>query len=313
MEIRSIRILGCETRIMKNMIDKKYLPFSADELKPHFIADVDGQIDYYRKSACRYHEFMVNHPKTVGIPLKEAKTPRQIEKDERFWTITATKNVFDHQSRNNMLTQLLVKTFGSKPPIPGLHSWEECWDGELRLYFEACLPSAESYVEWLRSNLHRRQMIPYVLDAAAREEARTLEGATHVDAMFLNVTNGFAWLIEAKVLSDVSYLTSFDNFRNQIARNIDVMLDNTSQSGSGLEKRDPPKCLFSLLTPMSFKQYSSSRLYGWLMQEYKNNSYALERDLPHRNETNWVDLQKRIGWVTFEDFQEVCPGACPWL
>lgn len=295
------------------MIDKTYLPFTAEELKPHFIADIDGQIAYYQKSADRYQIFMAEHPETSGIPLTEAKTPRQIEKDERFWTITAIKSVFDHQSRLKILTQLLVKTFGPNPPIPGLISWEECLGGELRLYFEACLPSPQSYVSWLRSNLYRRQMIPYVLDAAARENARTLEGATHVDAMFLNVTNGFAWLIEAKVLSDVSYQISFDNFRNQIARNIDVMLDNASLAETGLEKRAPQKSLFSLLTPRCFKQYPSSRLYGWLMHEYKNDPHALERDLPHRKQINWAALQQRIGWITFEDFQEVQPGACPWL
>jgi hypothetical protein len=295
------------------MIDKTYLPFTADELKPHFIADSDRQINYYQKSACHYHEFMSEHPDMVGLPITKAKTPRQIEKDERFWTITATKNVFDHHSRTNMLKQLLVKTFGFNPPIPSLRSWEECLDGELRLYFEACLPSTRSYVKWLRENLPQRQMIPYVRDAATRKSMRPIEGATHVDAMFLNINNGFAWLIEAKVLSDVSYLIAFDNFRNQIARNIDVMLDNTSRPGSRLEKRDPNKSLFSLLTPMSFKQYPSSRLYGWLMQEYKNNPAALERDLPHREKTNWADLQQRIGWITFEDFQEVRPGACPMV
>jgi len=298
---------------MKDMIDKTYLPFTVEELKRHFIADVDGQIDYYQTSAGRYHKFMKDHPDTAGIPLRAAKIPRQIEKDERFWTITATKNVYDHPSRTKILTQLLTKAFGSNPPIPGLGSWGECLAGDLKLYFETCLPSAQSYVKWLRTNLKRRQIIPYVLDAAARDNVRTLEGATHVDAMFLNVENGFAWLIEAKVLSDVSYLISFDNFRNQIARNIDVMLDNTSLPGSGLESRDPGKSLFSLLTPMSFKQYPSSRLYGWLMQEYRNNPDALKRDLPHRNGTDWAALQQRIGWLTFEDFEKVRPGACPWL
>lgn len=297
------------------MIDKTYLPFTADELKPHFIADKDRQITYYQNSAERYHKFMRKHRNIIAIPLTEARTPRQIEKDERFWTITATKNVFDHPSRTNMLKQLLVKAFGLNPPIPSLRKWEECLDGDLKLYFEACLPSAQSYVKWLRKNLRHRQMIPYVLDAAKRMNARTLEGATHIDAMFLNTKNGFAWLIEAKVLSDVSYLTSFDNFRNQIIRNIDVMLDNTSLPGSGLESRDPEKSLFSLLTPMRFKKYPSSRLYGRLMQEYKNNPNTLERDLPHRKDTNtnWTSLQQRIEWVTFEDFQEVRPGACPFL
>lgn len=272
------------------------------------------------ESAYRYHEFMADHPDAAGIPLTEARTPRQIERDERFWTITATKSVFDHQLRTNMLVQLLVRVFVYNPPIPDLPSWEDCLDGDLRLYFEACLSSPRSYVEWLRSNLQHHQMIPYVLDAAARENTRTLEEATHIDAVFINVTNGFAWVIEAKVLSDISYLISFDNFRNQIARNIDVMLDNTdvmfdntSLSDTGLKKRDPDKSLFSLLTPLRFKQYPSSRLYGWLIREYKNNPNALKRDLPHRKKTNWADLLQRIGWVTFEDFQEILPGACPWL
>lgn len=298
---------------MKDMIDKTYLPFTAEKLGHHFTADVEEQIAYYQTSAHRYHEFMQDHPDTAGIPLAAAKTPRQIEKDEIFWTITATKNVFDHPSRTKLLAQLLTKAFGANPPVPGLDSWDACLDGDLRLYFEACLPSSQSYVKWLRANLKHRQIIPYVLDAAARDNARTLEGATHVDAMFLNVENGFAWLIEAKVLSDVSYLISFDNFRNQIARNIDVMLDNTSMTGSGLENRDPGKSLFALLTPRMFKQYPSSRLYGWLMQEYRNNPDALKRDLPHRNKTDWAALQQCIGWLTFEDFEEVRPGACPWL
>jgi hypothetical protein len=297
---------------MKNVIDKIYLPFSVDELKPHFTGDADKQIKYYKDSADRYHEFVNDDQKKNVIQITKVRFPRQIEKDERFWTITATKNVFDDQSRTNMLKQLLVKTFGIIPPISSLSTWEECLDGDLRLYFEACLPSTKKYVKWLGKNLKSRQIIPYIRNATERKNDRTLEGPTHIDAMFLNITNGFAWLIEAKVLSDVSYMVSFDNFRNQIARNIDVMLDNTSQSCSGLEKRDPQKSLFSLLTPMCFKQNPHSRLYGWLMQEYEKDSNALKRDLPHREETDWDALQQRIGWVTFEDFEEVRPGTCQW-
>jgi len=55
-----------------------------------------------------------------------------------------------------------------------------------------------------------------------------------------------------------------------------------------------------------------SRLYGFLHEEYKQNPDALARDLPHRDE-EWSALARRLGWLTFEDINEVLPGACPWL
>jgi hypothetical protein len=296
-----------------NVIEKTYLPFTADELRPHFVVDVEGQLAYYQRSAKRYRDFMDAHQETAGISLKQSMLPRQIEKDERFWTVTAFKHVFDDPSCDVLFGKLLNKTYGPTPPIPGMSSWGECLRGELRLYFEACLPSPPEYVDQLHSDFERRQMIPYVLDAARRKGARRLEGATHVDAMLINLSNRFAWLIEAKVLSDVSYSISFDIFRNQISRNIDVMLDNTSKPGAGLERRDPKKSLFALLTPEAFKKYPSSRLYGWLMSEYKKDPDALKRDLGHRSGVDWNRLSRRIGWFTFEDLEEVKPGACPWL
>jgi len=299
---------------MPKIIDKTYLPFTAEQLRPHFIADVEGQLEYYQKSAARFQDFMNKHKnKTAGIPLKKAQLPRQIEKDERFWTVTALKHVFDDPKRDSILSELLTVTYGERLPIADMDSWQECLSGDLRLYFEARLPSPPEYVEWLRSNLPSRQTIPYVLDAAHRDNARTLEGPTHVDAMFLNTSNGFAWLIEAKVLSDVSSSTSFDNYRNQIVRNLDVMLYNGSQPGAGLETRDPEKSLFALLTPNGFRDYPSARLYGLLLEDYRKDSKTLERDLPHRTDTDWERLSRRIGWVTFDDVESCRLDSCPWL
>jgi hypothetical protein len=244
--------------------------------------------------------------------LTKARTPRQIEKDERFWTVTALKSLFDDPGRDSMLIELLTGVYGDAPPLQGLADWQKCLSGDLRLYFEACLPSPPDYVEWLRSHLEERQIVPYVRDAALRKSARTLEGATHVDALLLNVSNGFAWLIEAKVLSDISYSISFDSYRNQIARNIDVMLDNLSQPGAGLEARKPERSLFALLTPGGYHRNPSSRLYGWLMREYREDPASLERDLPHRKGTDWQGLSKRIGWFTFDDIERIRPGSCPW-
>lgn len=298
---------------MPDLIDRTYLPFTREQLRSHFTMDVDGQIHYYLESARRYHNFMDSQTKTAGIPLTKARYPRQIEKDERFWTVTALKQIYDDPARDSLFTKLLSVTYGDTPPLPNMKSWKECLNGDLKLYFEACLPSSSAYVAWLRTNLADRQMIPYVLDAARRKSARRLEGATHVDAMLLNLSNGFSWLIEAKVLSDISYSISFDHYRNQIARNLDVMLDNSSQTDSKLKDRNPVSSLFSLLTPENFKRYPTSRLYGWLMREYQTDPNALKRDLPHREGIDWVGLSRRIGWLTFEDFERLRPGACPWL
>jgi hypothetical protein len=47
----------------------------------------------------------------------------------------------------------------------------------------------------------------------SRDGNRDFEGATHVDALLLNASNGFALLVEAKVLSDVSYQVSAEGIR----------------------------------------------------------------------------------------------------
>jgi hypothetical protein len=131
---------------MQEVIEKTYLPFKAEELRQHFMADVDKNLEYYQKSASLYREFLSEHLKTAGIPLTQARVPRQIEKDERFWTVTATKLVFDDPLRNSILEQLLAKAYGSTPPIPDCTSWGDCLNGDLHLYFEARLPSPLSYV-----------------------------------------------------------------------------------------------------------------------------------------------------------------------
>ena len=56
----------------------------------------------------------------------------------------------------------------------------------LELILEGALPSPKSYVAWLEENLDSRHFIPYIFHATERENKRTLEGATHVDAILVN-------------------------------------------------------------------------------------------------------------------------------
>jgi hypothetical protein len=219
--------------------------------------------------------------------------------------------VYHDPDRSKLLSMLLQKAYGPTPPIRDLASWDDCVSGKLHLFFEANLPSPESYKKWLKLNLHKRQFIPYISDSA--EGKVNLEGPTNVDALLINEDQGFAVVIEAKVLSDISCQVTYDVMRNQIARNIDVMLERNRDVYHPLDRRDPEKTLFLLLTPRIFQENRSARFYGYKLNEYRNDPSALARDLPHRRDCDWESLSRRLGWLTWEDFREVNENCCLWL
>jgi len=306
------------------VIHRIYLPFSKEQLRGHFAPtarpsaeQADRQLQYYLASAKRYRRYQAEHPDRRGLPLSKSKHPCQIEKDERFWVVTCLMNYFDITDRTERLGALMSKCFGDVPPLTDVASWDECFGGRIHLFFEVNLPSPPTYKHWLGENFTQRQIIPYVLDAGYRRGTdvvrKGLEGPTQVDAILLNADNGSAVLFEAKVLSDISYQVSFDAMRNQIARTIDVMLERNANLPEPLSRRRPEHTLFAMLTPEIFRQNPQSRLYGWLLDEYRSNPAALARDLPHRQSVDWSEVARRIGWLTWEDCEQVLPESCPWL
>jgi hypothetical protein len=296
---------------MSGFIDATYLPFTEVELKRHFLRGADEQLRHFVDSADRYHKFRLDHKGDLRVRQDRARAPCQIEKDERFWTATALMKLIGAPDRVHVLTVVLTQAFGARPALVAFDDWESCLTGDLRLALEPSLPSPPSYCAWLREHGSSQHFIPYVERARERNPEANLEGATSVDAVIINIDNGFALLIEAKVLSDVSTTVSFDAFRNQIARNVDVMLED-GQEPEWLTMRKANHSLFALLTPRCFQARPHSRLYGFLYEEYKGDPAALARDLPHRD-VHWPALARRLGWFTFEDVHETLPGACPWL
>lgn len=274
---------------------------------------MNKQIDYFETSARRYHEFLAAHRDRSGIPIETARTPCQIEKDERFWTATALKRLASSEGGHAALAQVLARTFGKRPPLAGFADWRSCLQGRLRLVLEATLPSPQSYLEWLRDNRAASHLIPYIRHSARRAGTARFEGATHVDALIVNIDNGFALFVEAKVLSDVSCHVSYDVFRNQMARTLDVLLEPATGLRAPLSERRSEHSLFVLLSPRCFKERSHSRLYGHLLREYTLHPSSIGRDLPHRTNIDWKDLASRLGWITFADIAMALPGACPWL
>jgi hypothetical protein len=309
------------------LIDPNYLPFTIDRFRKHFAPIVgddqetedDRHLRYYLSSADRYDKFQAEHPSRRGLPIASMRYACQIEKDERFWTAGCFLKFYYSDDPIGYFSTLLSKCFRQLPPI-GLPSWEHCLGEphDLEIYFEANLPAPVHYKQWLCETVESQHIIPYVRDAAYRLGCdvirRNLEGPTHVDALLLNKKSGFSVLFEAKVLSDISSQVSFDVMRNQVVRCVDVMLDKNPNLAEPLDRRDPDRSLFVLLTPKIFKENSHTRLYGWLMNSYMNKPEMLKRDMPHRGEEiDWANLSERLGWLTWEDCEEVLPGSCTWL
>ena len=303
---------------VEKLINEIYLPFSEVRLSKHFapvaggLQDIERHLTYYSGSASRYATFLENGQYLAEMPLKTSRWPCQIEKDERFWVVACLMTYYYSDDRTNKLGELLSKVYGATPPVQGLRSWDECLTGQLDLFFEVNLPSPKTYLDWLRKHVKSQHFVPYVLAAAAGVNGR-LEGATHLDAMLLNSSNGFAICIEAKALSDISTSVSFDVTRNQLARTIDVMLEENPKLQPPLNGRRSDRSVFLLLTPRIFKEFRHSRLYGWLLDEYKREPSALNRDLPHRSGVDWTAIAERIGWLTWEDAHDILPSACRWL
>jgi hypothetical protein len=243
-----------------------------------------------------------------------------MEKDERFWLATALMNLYHadgDSTRVEAFARLLERA--GLHPRSGFPRWEDALAGPLELFFEVHLPSPRRYRGWLRDHLDERTPIPYLKEKAAAPRSR-LEGQTKADAILLSRHTGVAVIFEAKVLSDISTHVTFDVARNQLARTIDVMLEENSKLRPPLSLRKPEQTFLVLLTPALMQAQrtgdaiSKSRLYGWLMPAYRDpNSSLLRQHLPHRDGHELAEAAERLGWASWEDCQAVAPGACPWL
>ena len=295
-----------------------YLPFTEEQLLSHF-AEVrqsnqcqknPGHIKYYKNRIERYAKY--NNQEQCPPSLEHTRRPCQIEKDERFWTASTLMTIFHSKHQQEELNALCCKAFGRTPPVKAeIPTWKEFFGETPLLIFEAGLPAPKAYKAWLRQNLSMQQFIPYILKSAGENKA--LEGRTNVDALIINPQNGCAIIIEAKVLSDIQHDITYDSRRNQIARNIDVMLEKNDDLCPPLNTRCPENTVFLLLTPKAFKDNPSSRLYGYKFNEYKQQPNTLSKDLSHRKNLNWKNVSDRLGWLTWEDFKKVNNQCCPWL
>ena len=277
-----------------------FLPFSEAELLEHFVDTGRGGDPRRHLTAWR--------ARIAAADLKLMSDPTYLERDETLWTAGALLAFHRHPDARDRWRRLLPLALGESPATAEPLTWDDLLGDGMRLFFEVGLPSPAAYSAWLREHLDHRHPLA-AQRAASAASRRALEGRTHLDAMLLNPATGFAVHFEAKVLSDIDTKTKHDALRNQLARNIDCMAAPAGESATILAQRRPERSFLVLLTPELFRRNRTSRLYGPLMDAYKNDPAALARDLPHLDPATCVGLSRRLGWLTFEDLQKVEPAV----
>jgi hypothetical protein len=185
------------------------------------------------------------------------------------------QHLLDCATRNNPTMLVEEKMAGT---IPQLHFWRR-------------VPSPADYEAASRARM-RQSRTPGLV---ARSRApRPVEGDSEIDVVI--EADDMLVYIEAKLGADISMRTSHDPDRNQIARNIDCLV----------EAAEGRQALFWMFV----RDASSSRAYEQLIQEYRRNPSALRRDLPHRDPSRLDVVARSLTTITWiEIASEFCTVA----
>jgi hypothetical protein len=130
----------------------------------------------------------------------------------------------------------------------------------------------------------RRSSNPAWVDRSL--DPKAVEGPSEIDIV-LRHERALIY-IEAKLDSDVSVRTTYDPGRNQIARNIDCLLE----AANG---RVP---IFWILA----KDDGVSHIYSKLMHQYRMHPETLAAELPHRDPTSVGIVARNLAILLWSDF-----------
>lgn len=115
-----------------------------------------------------------------------------------------------------------------------------------------------------------------------------VEGETEIDVAFLG--RDVRIFVEAKLGSDISLRTTCDPERNQVARNIDCLIE-TDQAGIGLFW-------------MFVRDKQHARAYMQILDEYRRTPAALARLLPHRDPEVLRRIVAGIAIITWRELAQ---------
>ena len=150
------------------------------------------------------------------------------------------------------------------------------------------------YLDWLKNEV-KNHPVRYIREQA-NEHLKTnkpLESRTHVDAFI--ETDKLIIFFEIKYTSDISYCTTFNPCRNQLARLIDVGINGAEYSGKNI--------LVLLSTPSKLYE-SRSRLYYYKVKEY-SDPLIIENDIAWRPVSQIRDNVLAVKWIALEQLINV--------
>ena len=151
------------------------------------------------------------------------------------------------------------------------------------------VPSPAAYEAASRVRMRNSSHPEWVLRATHPEP---VEGPSEIDVSFDH--DQFLVFVEAKLGSDISLDTKYDPQRNQIARNIDCLI----------EKAEDRTAMFWLLV----RDQAPDRAYVQLAAAYKSDPALLERELPHREPSMLAEVVRNLTILLWSDFSELVCG-----
>lgn len=158
---------------------------------------------------------------------------------------------------------------------------------DLKLWWPVCAPQA--YEKQSRARMLASGNPGWTVRA---QNPDPVEGASEIDIVLDH--GEYLIYIEAKLGSDISFSTSYDPQRNQIARNIDCVIE---QAGSRMP-------LFWMLV----RDEDPSRAYVQLMNSYRHDPDLLAAVLPHQDSETVHAIARNLTILPWSDFGELVCG-----
>ena len=170
----------------------------------------------------------------------------------------------------------------------------ESLDEPVSLDFERLIQPPEGYLRWLAKEAEKHPL--RYIRAQAREhvsKGKALETSSHVDVV-LEDKDLLTW-VEMKFTSDISPQTTFNNYRNQLARTID--------SGIFMAEKKGKRLVVLLCSPSGFYR-KRSRFYHYKLQEYADFN-KIKDDIVWRELAEIQKYLLAVAWVSLEEVIEV--------